>query len=150
MGDIGYFQSIVEQPEIFEYQDKVDDSKLILDEQFFFPTMKVSYVTICSNPYILSANEKYDEQTYQVINKLWFTLEDAVYENVTNTTNILELNSHGIDHEDEVCIRFVLELDDKISHISISYDQTIKHFVKISFLTTSGINFSRGTITRNT
>ena len=51
--------------------------------------MKVTQVVICTHPLKMAANETDEETNYQVINKLWFTLEDDVYEQMTDETNEL-------------------------------------------------------------
>ena len=65
--------------------------------------MKISHVVVCSSQYKIPYNDTQDEtQTesqnktqdrviYRVINKLWFILEDDIYENISNSTNTLEL-----------------------------------------------------------
>ena len=51
--------------------------------------MKVTQIVICTHPLKMPANETDEETYYQVINKLWFTLEDDVYEQMTDETNQL-------------------------------------------------------------
>ena len=100
--------------------------------------MKVSHVIICSNKITYVSDDGDEVQDYTVIDKLWFVLEDDVYEKTTNKTNLLELNQHGVDKKNETCARFFIPHKEEITKVKFSHDVKLDRFVKFAFETNTG------------
>ena len=97
--------------------------------------MEVSHIAMCSRQMDYSNPKTNTTETIYVLSKIWFTLQDDAYEKLTNNSNILELQQHGIDTRPENCTRYAVPSEQHIEKISIEYEETIRRFVKLEFET---------------